>query len=64
MSRDTYYRLAVILGALTAMGPLAIDMYLPALPTIARELGTTAAARRSTGRSRTGGDASRRCISA
>jgi DHA1 family bicyclomycin/chloramphenicol resistance-like MFS transporter len=35
-----YYRLALILGALTAMGPLAIDMYLPALPTIAREFGT------------------------
>lgn len=35
---EAYYRLAVILGALTAMGPLAIDMYLPALPTIAREL--------------------------
>lgn len=33
-----YYGLAVILGALTAMGPLAIDMYLPALPTIGREL--------------------------
>jgi DHA1 family bicyclomycin/chloramphenicol resistance-like MFS transporter len=30
-------RLALILGALTAIGPLAIDMYLPALPTIARE---------------------------
>src|SRR5918993_951567 len=43
MSRDAYYRLAVILGALTAMGPLAIDMYLPALPTIARELATSAA---------------------
>jgi DHA1 family bicyclomycin/chloramphenicol resistance-like MFS transporter len=37
-----YYRLAVILGALTAMGPLAIDMYLPSLPTIVRDLGTTA----------------------
>jgi DHA1 family bicyclomycin/chloramphenicol resistance-like MFS transporter len=37
-------RLAVILGALTAMGPLAIDTYLPALPTIARELGASAAA--------------------
>jgi DHA1 family bicyclomycin/chloramphenicol resistance-like MFS transporter len=36
-----YYRLALILGALTAMGPLAIDTYLPALPTIARELHTT-----------------------
>ena len=35
-----YPRLALILGALTAMGPLAIDMYLPALPTIARELAT------------------------
>ncbi|HKE85570.1 MAG TPA: Bcr/CflA family multidrug efflux MFS transporter [Vicinamibacterales bacterium] len=39
-----YYRLALILGALTAIGPLAIDMYLPSLPTIAREFGTTAAA--------------------
>ena len=43
-SREAYYRLAVILGALTAMGPLAIDMYLPALPTIARDLETSAAA--------------------
>jgi DHA1 family bicyclomycin/chloramphenicol resistance-like MFS transporter len=42
-SGDLYFRLALILGALTAMGPLAIDMYLPALPTIARELGTTPA---------------------
>jgi DHA1 family bicyclomycin/chloramphenicol resistance-like MFS transporter len=41
---EAYYRLAVILGALTAMGPLAIDMYLPALPAIARELQTSAAA--------------------
>ena len=40
----SYYGLALILGALTAMGPLAIDMYLPALPTIARELGSDAAA--------------------
>jgi DHA1 family bicyclomycin/chloramphenicol resistance-like MFS transporter len=36
-----YFRLALILGALTAMGPLAIDMYLPALPTIARDLATS-----------------------
>jgi MFS transporter, DHA1 family, multidrug resistance protein len=28
----------IVLGALTALGPLAIDMYLPALPWIAREL--------------------------
>jgi DHA1 family bicyclomycin/chloramphenicol resistance-like MFS transporter len=39
-SSPHYYRLALILGALTAMGPLAIDMYLPSLPTIADELGT------------------------
>lgn len=38
------YALALILGALTAMGPLAIDMYLPALPSIARDLQGTAAA--------------------
>lgn len=36
-----YYKLAVVLGALTAMGPLAIDTYLPALPTITRDLNTT-----------------------
>ncbi len=34
--------LALILGALTALGPLSIDMYLPSLPTIQRDLGTTA----------------------
>ena len=39
-----YYQLAVTLGALTAMGPLAVDMYLPALPTIAREFGASAGA--------------------
>ncbi|MGE3402655.1 MAG: multidrug effflux MFS transporter [Vicinamibacterales bacterium] len=39
-----YYRLGVMLGALTAMGPLAIDMYLPSFPTIAREFGSTTAA--------------------
>ena len=33
-----YLRIVGILGALTAMGPLAIDMYLPALPSIARDL--------------------------
>ena len=41
---EGYYRLALILGALTAVGPLAIDMYLPSLPTIAREFGATAGA--------------------
>src|SRR5947209_20453693 len=31
-------RLFVLLGGLTAFGPLSIDMYLPALPAIARDL--------------------------
>lgn len=35
--------LVVILGALTAISPFAIDMYLPALPMIAGDLGTTVA---------------------
>jgi DHA1 family bicyclomycin/chloramphenicol resistance-like MFS transporter len=39
-----YYRLGIVLGSLTAMGPLAIDMYLPSFPTIATELGSTASA--------------------
>lgn len=37
-----------VLGALTAFGPLSIDMYLPALPTIQRELFTSAAATQRT----------------
>ena len=44
MHGSAYYSLALILGALTAMGPLAIDMYLPALPTIARDFNTTSGA--------------------
>ena len=32
------YGLIVLLGTLAAMGPLAVDMYLPSFPTIAREL--------------------------
>jgi DHA1 family bicyclomycin/chloramphenicol resistance-like MFS transporter len=36
-------RLALLLGAFVALGPLNIDMYLPALPTITREFGTTSA---------------------
>ena len=34
--------LALILGALAALGPLTIDMYLPSLPSIEQDLGTTA----------------------
>ena len=36
-------RLALVLGAFVALGPLTIDMYLPALPAIRDELGTTSA---------------------
>jgi DHA1 family bicyclomycin/chloramphenicol resistance-like MFS transporter len=37
-------RLVLVLGALIALGPLTIDMYLPALPTIVDDLETTSAA--------------------
>jgi DHA1 family bicyclomycin/chloramphenicol resistance-like MFS transporter len=36
-------RLVLILGAFVALGPLTIDMYLPALPTITEQLATTSA---------------------
>src|SRR3954451_11247803 len=36
-------RIALMLGAFVAIGPLTIDMYLPALPTITEDLSTTAA---------------------
>lgn len=35
------FRMAVVLGALVALGPLTIDMYLPALPRIADDLSIT-----------------------
>src|ERR1700752_2468504 len=38
----------VLLGALTAMGPLAIDMYLPSLPAIGAALHADAAATQAT----------------
>jgi DHA1 family bicyclomycin/chloramphenicol resistance-like MFS transporter len=31
-------RLTLILGALAALGPLSIDMYLPSFPSVARSL--------------------------
>lgn len=34
--------LVVALGALTAFGPLSLDMYLPGLPDLSRDLGTSA----------------------
>jgi DHA1 family bicyclomycin/chloramphenicol resistance-like MFS transporter len=34
----------VILGALSAFGPLSLDMYLPGLPSLTRGLGSSASA--------------------
>ena len=42
------FRTALVLGLLSAVGPFAIDMYLPALPRIAEDLGTTVAATQQT----------------
>jgi MFS transporter, DHA1 family, multidrug resistance protein len=36
-----YWQLIVVLGALTAIGPLTVDTYLPALPTLSAQLGAT-----------------------
>lgn len=40
----SFVRNAVVLGLITAVGPFAIDMYLPALPAITADLDTSAAA--------------------
>jgi len=39
--RPSFARNAIVLGLLTAIGPFAIDMYLPSLPKVAASLGTT-----------------------
>lgn len=44
VERPGIARTALVLGGFVAIGPLTIDMYLPALPTITRELETTASA--------------------
>jgi DHA1 family bicyclomycin/chloramphenicol resistance-like MFS transporter len=44
MSRRQRLRLVLVLGSLIAVGPLTIDMYLPALPAIVADLQTTSAA--------------------
>lgn len=44
MSRRQRLRLVLVLGSLIAIGPLTIDMYLPALPAITSGLGTSATA--------------------
>ena len=38
------FRIVLVLGFLTALGPLTIDMYLPSLPTISTDLHASAAA--------------------
>ncbi|OZM82986.1 Bcr/CflA family drug resistance efflux transporter [Pseudonocardia sp. MH-G8] len=42
-TRGDRLRLVLVLGSLIALGPLTIDLYLPALPTITSELLTTSA---------------------
>ncbi len=42
-SRRENFFIILILGALSTVSPFSIDMYLPAFPDIARELGTTSA---------------------
>ncbi|MEV4490195.1 multidrug effflux MFS transporter [Micromonospora coxensis] len=44
MSRRQRLRLVLVLGSLIAVGPLTIDMYLPALPAIVADFHTTSAA--------------------
>lgn len=41
-SRPSDRRLIVILGALSAFGPLSMDMYLPGLPALTRDFGASA----------------------
>ena len=43
-----FLRNAVVLGLISAIGPFAIDMYLPALPTIADNLNASTAATQMT----------------
>lgn len=43
MTKQRYFSLILILGALTALGPFSIDMYLPGFPAIALDLHTTVA---------------------
>jgi len=40
--------MALILGLLSAVGPFAIDMYLPAMPALAASLGVTETAAQPT----------------
>jgi DHA1 family bicyclomycin/chloramphenicol resistance-like MFS transporter len=42
--KESFARNAIVLGLLSAVGPFAIDMYLPALPAISADLNATTAA--------------------
>jgi len=42
--KNQFFRAALVLGLLSAIGPFAIDMYLPALPSIGQSLDASAAA--------------------
>ncbi|MBC7620271.1 MAG: MFS transporter, partial [Candidatus Saccharibacteria bacterium] len=42
--KSHFFRTALVLGLLSAIGPFAIDMYLPALPSIGQTLGASMAA--------------------
>ena len=44
MHFSRFFRIALVLGLLSAVGPFAIDMYLPALPAIGSHLGADIAA--------------------
>jgi DHA1 family bicyclomycin/chloramphenicol resistance-like MFS transporter len=48
MTLSPFARNAIVLGLLSAVGPFAIDMYLPALPTIAANLHTSTASTQMT----------------
>jgi len=39
--KTNFYRTALVLGLISAIGPFAIDMYLPALPSIGHSLGAS-----------------------
>ncbi|MBL8575890.1 MAG: multidrug effflux MFS transporter [Mesorhizobium sp.] len=39
--KSGFLRIAIVLGLVSAIGPFAIDMYLPALPTIGADLGAS-----------------------
>ncbi len=41
--RPSQFRLVLIVGALSAFGPLSLDMYLPSLPSLQQDLGGAAA---------------------